>query len=443
MSTTSPARIERGLVRAIGVRGLTANIVNTTIGAGIFVLPALVARDLGTAAPLAYLACGLAMTLVVASFAIAGSRVSLTGGIYAYVEVAFGPFIGFLTGVLVWLACLLAAAGVASALASAAGLVVPGAGAGLGKALLVAVVYGAFAVTNVRGVTMGTRVVEVATVVKLLPLLLLVAVGMFQVDAADLAVRIAPASEIGTASITLIFAFVGVEIALIPSGEIRDPARTVPRALFFALAITTVLYLALQLVAHATLGESLATFTDAPLAEVASRVLGGWGYTLMLAGAVVSMLGFLSGDALGSPRSLFAFARDGLLPPALARLHPRYHTPATAILTHAVIVWAAASVGTFGVLAVLSNVALLTSYLFCCAAAIELRRRNVQAAGMPFSVPGGPLIPAAACLVLAWLLWHATGQELAVTAATTAVAAALYGLRAWRGRVARASEGTT
>jgi amino acid transporter len=119
MSQPSVPASERGLVRAIGVRGLAANILNTTIGAGIFVLPAIAAGDLGKAAPLAYLACGFAMTLVVASFAIAGSRVSLTGGIYAYVEVAFGPFVGFLTGVLVYLACLLAAASVSSAQAPA------------------------------------------------------------------------------------------------------------------------------------------------------------------------------------------------------------------------------------------------------------------------------------------------------------------------------------
>ena len=125
MSTTTVPASEPGLIRAIGVRGLTASIVNTTIGAGIFVLPALVARDLGSAAPLAYLACGLAMTFVVASFAMAGSRVSLTGGIYAYVEVAFGPLIGFLTGFLVWLSSLLAAASVASALAASVALVVP------------------------------------------------------------------------------------------------------------------------------------------------------------------------------------------------------------------------------------------------------------------------------------------------------------------------------
>ena len=91
---------DAGLVRAIGVRGLTASIINVTVGAGIFVLPAVVASGLGPAAPLAYLVCAALMALIVLCFASAGSRVSLTGGLYAYIEVAFGPFIGFLGAVL-------------------------------------------------------------------------------------------------------------------------------------------------------------------------------------------------------------------------------------------------------------------------------------------------------------------------------------------------------
>jgi len=177
--STAASTADRGLVRAIGVRGLTANIVNTTVGAGIFVLPALVARDLGTAAPLAYLACGLAMTLVVASFAMAGSRVSLTGGIYAYVEVAFGPFVGFLAGFLVWLACLLAAASVASALAGSVALVVPALSAPVLRVLGLGAVFATLAWVNVRGVAAGTRLVEAVTCAKLLPLLLLTAAGLF------------------------------------------------------------------------------------------------------------------------------------------------------------------------------------------------------------------------------------------------------------------------
>src|ERR1700720_4380460 len=105
-------RVDHQLVRAMGVPALTANIVNSTIGAGIFVLPALVAKNLGPAAPLAFIACALAMILFVTCFAMAGSRVSLTGGLYAYVEVAFGRYVGFLAGILYWLTATAAVAGV-------------------------------------------------------------------------------------------------------------------------------------------------------------------------------------------------------------------------------------------------------------------------------------------------------------------------------------------
>ena len=177
------------------------------------------------------------------------------------------------------------------------------------------------------------------------------------------------------------------------------------------------------------LGPALASFTDAPLAEVASRVLGPVGRTVVLVGGSISMLGFLSGDALCTPRSLYAFARDGLLPAPLARLHPRFRTPWIAILVHAAIAWALASGGSFGVLVLLSNVALLVGYLLCCLAAIELRRRNVQAGGRPFQLPGGPLVPALACVVVLWLLSHATAQEFTVTSGAAIVASLLF---AWR-----------
>src|SRR3989441_11174618 len=110
-------RSDSGFVRALGVRQLTASIINVTIGAGIFVLPAAAAAGLGPAAPIAYVVCALLMALIVCCFAAAGSRVSLTGGVYAYVEVAFGTFVGFLAGVLYFLMATFAVASVASAFA--------------------------------------------------------------------------------------------------------------------------------------------------------------------------------------------------------------------------------------------------------------------------------------------------------------------------------------
>src|SRR5437773_8005387 len=144
------ASSERALVRALGVRSLTASIVNMTIGAGIFVLPAAVAAGLGAAAPLAYVLCAALMALIVSCFAAAGSRVSLTGGLYAYVGVAFGPFIGFLASVLYQLMAAFAVASVASAFAGSVAAVWAPAATPARRGVLLVVLLVAVAAANFR-----------------------------------------------------------------------------------------------------------------------------------------------------------------------------------------------------------------------------------------------------------------------------------------------------
>jgi amino acid transporter len=421
---------EASLVRALGVRQLAASIVNVTVGAGIFVLPAAVAAGLGAAAPAAYLVCAAAMALVVTSFALAGSRVSLTGGIYAYVEVAFGPFVGFLAGVLQWLMLWLTAASLLSAFADQLGLLVPGAGAGLVRAAIMVATVALLAFVNVRGVAIGARVIEGAVVAKLLPLAVFLAVGVFYVQPAALAwPGWPPAEKLGETVLLLIFAFVGIEVALVPSGEVRDPRRTVPRAIYLALGLTTLLYLAIQAVAQGVLGAEMAQHAEAPLAAAAARFVGEGGRLLVLAGGAVSMFGYLCGDMLSSPRALYAFGRDGFLPPAMGKVHPVFHTPHVAIATHAVLAAVLAISSSFRHLAVLSNVSVLILYLLCCAAALRLVSRPAPAGEPAFDLPGVRLVPVAAMAVIAWILSHATRQEYAVLAGTLAAASALYGLR--------------
>ena len=433
-------RAEASLVRAVGTWALAASIINITVGGGIFRVPAEMAIVLGAAAPIAYVVCAAAMGLIVLCIAEAGSRVSLTGGPYAYVEVAFGPFVGFLAGVLLWLVGTFATAGVSTIfLGSLTGLV-PGMGGRAASAAALAATFVIVCAINIRGVRQGARLNVVATVAKLLPLLLLVAAGAAFVHPEYLTVQTPPSTgEVARASVVLIFAFAGIESALVPSGEVRDPARTVPRAIFIAMAGITVLYIAVQVVVQGVLGSRLAdeAVRAAPLAAAAEIALGPWGRLLLLVGAVVSTFGYLSGMTLAMPRALFAFARDGFLPRALATVHPRWHTPWPAIVVQMTLVWALAVSTQFMRLAVLANVATLLLYAGCCIASWELRRRGVRAEGAtPFRVPAAGIVPFLACFVIAGILWATEPREwLVVTVVLVAASIVFVVTRASRRRL--------
>jgi len=430
MSFQRAERVDHQLIRAIGVPGLTANIVNATIGAGIFVLPALVAKGLGPAAPLAFICCAIAMVLFVTCFAIAGSRVSLTGGLYAYVEVAFGRYVGFLAGVLYGITALGAVAGVVNVLVNSIAIVVPFLGNPVMRIVVMIAVYGLLVVINVRGVRGGAGAVTVVTLAKLLPLLLFICAGIFFIHPANLSWAAWPGSEaLGDSVILLIFAFVGIEVALIPSGEVKNPARTVPRSAYLALVVTTIIYITIQLVAQGILGADLANYKDAPLAEAAAKFLGSIGRTILLGGATISAFGFVTSDILSSPRMIFAFGRDGALPAFFAHVHPRYRSPDVAIITYAVLAFSLSVTGTFEQLAVLSNVAVLLMYLLCCAGCWFLVKRDIRSDGQPFNFPGMKIVPALAIVAIVWILSHATVREFAVNGILLALASVVYLIR--------------
>jgi len=272
--------------------------------------------------------------------------------------------------------------------------------------------------------------VTVVTFVKVLPLLLFVCAGVFFIHPANLTWAAWPGSKsLGDAVILLIFAFVGIEVALIPSGEVKNPARTVPRSAYLALVITTIIYIMIQFVAQGTLGVDLANYKDAPLAEAAAQFLGNIGRTTLLAGATVSAFGFVTSDILSSPRIIFAFGRDGALPAWFAHVHPRYRSPDVAIVTYALLAFSLSITGTFEQLAVLSNVAVLLMYLLCCAACWFLVQRDIRADGQPFNFPGMKVVPALAIAAIIWILAHATVREFAVNGIVLAIASVLYVMR--------------
>lgn len=429
-TTGAGARLDR----VLGVRQLSANIINYVIGSGIFVLPAVVAAQLGPAALTAYVAAAVAVSLVALCFAECGSRVAESGGTYAYVETAFGPLPGALAGAFAYLSYVVAGAAVANVfVGSVAALWAPLGEPGV-RAVIIVVLFAGVGWLNVRGVASGARLVVFTTIGKLAPLLLLVIAGAFYVQPANFAGFHWPsAGAISAATLILVFAFTGAEGALTPSGEVKDPARTVPRALLLGMLVVTAMYGALQVVAQGVLGADLALEQAAPLAATAERIAGAPGGMLILAAAAISTFGYVASNVLSSPRVLFGLARDGTLPAAMGRVHARFHTPHVAIVVHVVLSCGLALVGSFGPLALISVVATLMLYVGCAAAALELRRRDVRTDGPPFVSPGGPLVPVLSLVVTAWLLSSATRDEWLAVGAVGAAVVAGWTWRAWRG----------
>ncbi|MEO5819403.1 MAG: amino acid permease [Vicinamibacteraceae bacterium] len=439
--SSAPAGSTEPLLRAIGTFGLAAAIVNITVGGGIFRLPSGVAQTLGPAAPLAYIVCAVAMGLIVVCIADAGSRVPLTGGPYAYIGVALGRYAAFLSGVLLWMLGSFASAAVATVFAASVTQLVP-ALATLETGVLVAT-FAFWTLVNLRGVALGTRLNTVVTIAKLVPLLLIAVGGLFLVQAEHLTVTVWPsAADVARTSLLLVFAFAGVESALAPSGEIRDTARTVPRAIGLAMLGVTALYIAVQISAQGILGNALAA-SPTPLADAAGVGFGGWARALLLGGAAVSMFGYLGGMTLSMPRVVFALARDGYLPLVFGVVHPRYRTPQAAIVLQAVLALALAVSGTFERLAILANAAALALYLGCAVAAWRLRTAGPPGVASGASLPLAGVAPFLAVPVILWLLTGLTRGEWIGFGACVAAASVMYVVARGRGAGARHSPGVS
>jgi APA family basic amino acid/polyamine antiporter len=403
---------DEGLKKVIGVRSLAANAVNLTLGAGIFALPAVVAAHLGAASFLAYLLCALLMGMVLLCFIEAGSKISITGGVYTYIDTAFGPFAGFLANTLFWFGyCVMADAAVANVLADNLATFFPAFEESLVRIVFFAVVFGGIALLNVRGISQGNTLVEIITLAKLLPLLVLIIVGAIFVDFQNYEVHQWPTvQKLGEVSLILFFSFIGMEAALSASGEIKNPKKTIPRGILLGMLIISVFYILIQFVAQGVLGNELPLHKDAPLVSVSNVILGDFGKLMIVIGAAVSGFGLISGDVMISSRLPYAAARDGLLPKFLSSIHPRYATPYMAILFYAAIGFIMSISGGFRQLAVLASSAMLIIYLGVILATIKLRK--VKPAENSFVIPGGIIIPVVALVVTIWFLSNLSLNEL-------------------------------
>lgn len=406
---------KENLKREISFSGLSSNIINIVIGSGIFVLPAIVAADLGAASILAYVFCGVLITLMMLCTAEVGSKITETGGVYIYIKKTFGKYPGFLTACLILLGSITGVGAVANAIIAVIFKLIPFFQGEITRILFFAFLFFGLGYINVIGLKKGIGFVKIITFIKITPLLLIVFIGFKDVNLNNLIWESTPSmQQIGTTSLILFFAFTGAGSALSVSGEVRNPQRTIPLAILFSTFIVGIIYVLVQTVSQGVLGASLPLFTENPLGEVANHIFGPIGFGLLTIGAAVSMFGNVSSQVLSIPRILFAASKDNVIPiKILSKIHIKYITPHIAIIVFAGLCFLFASFGGFKELAIISSASSLIIALGISIAPFKLRRsKKFISNKKTFRIPGGYIVPILSIIVILWFLSNLSENKI-------------------------------
>ena len=419
---------DEGLKRVVGVSGLALAIVNGVIGSGIFVLPAIVGIAMGAFGIFGYVFCSIMLAAIMLCYAEIGSKVTCSGGSYAYVEAAFGDFPGYIVNWLYFFGwSILGSAAVMNILVDSLAVLFPVFSNPLIRGLFFFVLIGLMVLINIRGVKQGIGLVKAITIIKILPLLGIIIFGFTSVKAANLHWEHIPSVKtFGDTAFILFYAFAGFETSLCVSGEFKNPKRTVPLGIFLGGTIVLIIYLLLQTVTQGILGASIANFKDAPLAAVAEKIVGPVGTTILLFTAAISCFGSVSADVMATPRSLFAAANDGMFPKFLGKVHPKFSTPYLSVITYGILIFIFSVSGGFKQLAILASAAILLIYLAVILSTIKLRMRKTDVIEKTFRIPGGLIIPVIGIAAIVWLLTSLSKWEILSTLIFIAVVCILY-----------------
>lgn len=411
--TTSRGQGAPALARRLGVFDATMIVMGGIIGAGIFINPYVVARQVHTPALIlvpwvAGGAIALAGAFVYAELA---DRQPGVGGQYAYIRDAFHPMVAFLYG---WALLLVTQTGGMAAVAMTfAGYFRELSGTSVSASVIAVASLAVLTVINCLGVRSGSNVQSALMVLKIIAIAMLVTIG-WAAGSGSHAPAAAAASSSGTglpiaalaaAMVPVLFAYGGWQTSSFVSAEMKAPRRDLPRALLIGVAGVVLLYLAVNVVCLRVLGPDGLAATTTPASEVMRRALGPSGARLIAAGIAISTIGFLSQGMLTAPRVYYAMARDGVFFASVAKVSARTQVPAVAIAVQGV--WAAVIALSGRYEQILNYVVAIDAIFFGLtgAALLVFRRRDARATGSAegFRMPGHPVSTAVFVLSF-WLL---------------------------------------
>lgn len=391
------------LVRAVGFWGLVAMCINAVVGSGVFLLPHESYELLGPFSLWAPLIFAVPVFILVLCFAEAASHFSEPGGAYLYARTAFGDFVGFETGWMNWIARLTSLASLSNGFVLALALLHPPLGQGVWRWTIITSTILILAAIHLVGVRYGAASIYVFTLGKLIPLVgfILLALIFWKHNPIPGSMTLpGPGTKWNEAALFMLFAYAGFENLGVPAGEYKNPRRDLPLALLAGTLAIAAIYVLAQLGAMASLPD-LST-SNTPIASAAAALIGPVGAIIVTVGSLLSMAGTNSGTMLEGSRMLYALSLDRRMGP-VSYVHPRFRTPTVAIAIHTVVALALALGGSFAVLAKLSAVARLTTYLFTSAAVPRLRNLNEGFRTPTLILPIlGVLISLAIFFTLAW-----------------------------------------
>jgi APA family basic amino acid/polyamine antiporter len=376
--------------KKLGLLMCTALVVGNMIGSGVFLLPASLAR-FGGISIVGWLASAGGAICLALVFARLGQVLPRTGGPYAFSYAAFGEFGGFLVAWSYWISMWATNAALAVAFVSYMTVFMPvlrdvpvAGGAAAMSALWV------LTGVNIVGVRTAGIVQLATTALKLLPLLAISLAGLFFFDGSHFTpFNASGGSTLSAVSATLtltLWAFLGLESGTVPSGEVENPERTIPRATIIGTLIATVVYIMGTVAVMGLIEPGALSESTAPFADAARLLVGDWGAYAVAAGAAISCFGALNGWILLSGQLPMAAAQDGMLPRPLARVGPT-GTPVTGIIVSSIVAsviialnYTRGLVDAFNFLILLATLATLIPYIFSSMAVLLLQdKRDARA----------------------------------------------------------------
>jgi amino acid transporter len=418
------AAADEGLRRDISRLGFATISLNGVIGAGIFALPAVAAAATGLFSPWLILFCGLLIMPVVLSFARAASFFRGTGGPLAYVGHAFGPFAGFQVGWLFTLSRVTSTAANSNLMLTYAAWFWEPLGTSPARQIAVTLILLLITVVNIVGVKRALLAIYIFTLLKLMPLALLILLGLTKLNSEVFSAAGLPTFDgLGETILVLMYAFVGFESTGVAAGEARNPRFDIPRALIQSVVVVAIIYVLVQWVAVSVAPDIGSSKT--PLIEVSQILMGVAGAGLIAVGAVFSIIGNISSMMISGPRMVYAMGRADVLPRWFSAVHAGFGTPANAIAFTGALSIVLALSGGFVFLAAMSTVVRLIVYVACILSLPRLHTL-LEPGQKAFELPGGYLIPLLALLICLGLISQASADSWLATGMFSLLGAILY-----------------